>query len=84
MENRDVKGFERGFVIVLNVCIWLILCVGLFRHWRSMPGLGHACGISLAITFPFLALLLLREKNGFPCLLIEVAAFAAAVGGLFA
>lgn len=84
MENRDVDGFERGFVIVLNVCIWLVLCVGLFRHWRSMSGPAHACGISLAITFPTLWLFLMREKNGFPCLVIAVAAFASAVGGLFA
>jgi hypothetical protein len=85
MQNREgLKGFDRNFVITLNACIWLILCVGLFRHWRTMSVLAHASGISLATIFPTLCLFLLREENGFPCLLIAGAAFAAAVGGLFA
>jgi len=84
MENKGVKGLSRGFVIVLNAWIWLVLCLGLFRHWRGMPGVVHACSISLAITFPTLCLFMLREKSGLPSLLTAAAAFAAAVGALFA
>ncbi len=65
-----------GILLVLNVGNWLMLCLGLIRHWHAMPSHSHFWGIYLAVIFPLLWNTMRKEKCGLGSLMIMTFAFA--------
>ena len=64
LESQKPARLHKIVFLLINAVNWLGLFLRLMRRWHSMPSNLHFWGIYLAIVFPLLWYVMLREKSG--------------------